>query len=159
MRKNTRIVLLVLIGSTLVLAIVFLLTRPRRSEVISCDDGTRRTIDMGDFETKYFGYSAQLEVDVRDKAKIQGKISPVQFQQISDSLQSTNEFHKLLVAQYNSCAITRVQFGQYAAKFQALEGLAKEISLLESAAELSPDAKTKFSGLIAQYADLASELR
>jgi hypothetical protein len=155
--KNVKTVLVTLIFALTVIVIIFMLGR-RRSKIISCPDGPRNTIDVADFETRYSGYSVQLEASIRDAGKVQGKFSPVQLQQISESLQSANEFRKFLVAGYDSCAITSAQYSQYAARYQALDGLARQINFLAGKSGIGREEMAKLAKMTEKYIDLSRDL-
>jgi hypothetical protein len=127
----------------------------RRQHEFECGDGPRRTIDIRDFTTQYSGYSVELESTVMDKAKISTKVAPVQLQQLSEALQNSQEFRKFVVAGYNSCAITKTEYSQYGARFQALDALAREINQLASSPSLSAEQSKNLTTLIAQFAELA----
>lgn len=100
------LVVIIVIVALSFLAFVFI-GRWRQSRSLACDDGERQTIDMNDFATHYFSYGMEWQAEIKDEAKFAGKLAPVQLQQMSDSLQSANEFRKTLVAAYNSCAIKK----------------------------------------------------
>jgi hypothetical protein len=129
-----------------------------RAKTITCSDGPRRTIDIRDFVTKHSAYSVELEADIANKAKFSGKVSPIQLQQISESVQSANEFRKYVVAGYDSCAITNAQYALYGARFQALDSLSRQINDLTAKSELSSDEEAQISNLIQQYGELAGKL-
>ena len=154
-KVDVKVVLIVLIVALTVLAILTMTGR-RLTSTVLCADGTRQTIDMADFETRYFGYSVQFEASGRRTGKFQGKVSPVQLQQVSEALQSANEFRKTLVAGYNSCAITSTDYSQYAARYQALDGLARQIDLLVDRPQLSGEEKAKITEMTSQYISLSS---
>jgi hypothetical protein len=142
------LVVLVVIGRDLLL----------RRRIVDCGDGPRPTIDIRDFTTQYSAYSVELEASVSDKAKIATKINPTQLQQLSEAMQNSREFRKYVVAGYNSCAVTKEQYGQYGARFQALDSLAREIENLAVRASLPPKEKEKLAELIGQYGDLSRKL-
>ncbi len=129
-----------------------------RAKTITCTDGPRRTIDIRDFVTKYSGYSVELEADIAKKAKFSGKVSPIQLQQLSESVQSANEFRKYVVAGYNSCAITNAQYALYGTRFQALDSLSRQINNLTAKSELPSGGKAQISNLIQHYGELAGKL-
>jgi len=83
------------------------------SEQIQCDDGNRKTIDLRKFTTEYYAYSLEFEATLSDKAKFSGKLSPVLVQELSESMQHVKEFQKSLVAGFNACAISKVQYAKY----------------------------------------------
>jgi hypothetical protein len=100
----------------------------------------------------------ELEADIANKAKFSGKVSPIQMQQVSESVRSANEFRKYVVAGYNSCAITNAQYALYGARFQALDSLSRQINELVAKSELSSGEKAQISNLIRQYGELAGKL-
>lgn len=130
----------------------------RRHSSFDCDDGARRTIDIRDFTTQYSAYSLELEASVQDKIKISTKLTPVQQQQLSEALQSANEFRKFVVAGYNSCAVTKAQYSQYGARFQTLDNLGREINQLTAKPSLSEEETKNMASLVSQYAELARKL-
>jgi hypothetical protein len=130
----------------------------RRQGSHDCEDGPRFTIDIRDFNTQYSAYSVELEATFADKAKLSAKLSPTQLQQLSEAMQSAREFRRYVVPGYNSCAVTKAQYSQYGAKFQALDNLAREINELTGKTSLSPEETAKLAGLISQYGDLARKL-
>ena len=160
MTKNAKTVSLVLIVAGVVLGSVFIARDLllRRHGVFDCGDGPRRTIDMRDFATEYWAYSVELEASVADKAKISAKLSPVQLQHLSEAMQSANESRKYVVVGYNSCAISKAQYGQHGARFQALDSLAREINQLIGKPSLSQDESAKLAALVDQYGQLAAQL-
>ena len=123
-----------------------------------CDDGPRLIVDIRDFTTKYSAYSLDFEATVADKLKLQGKVVPVQLQQLSDSLQSANEFRKYLVAGYNGCAITKAQYAAYGAVFQEIDSVSRQITSLTSKPALSQDEKNQVQTLVSRYVELTSKL-
>jgi len=156
MNKNARVASIAVIVA---LAVAFLVVVGRdiflTGRPIDCGDGPRRAIDIRDFTTQYSGYSVEFEADIVSKGKISARLSPVQLQQLSDATQNAREFRKYVVAGYNSCAITKAQFGQYGARFQALDGLAREINDLTGKSSLTPEETAELAELIGQYGDLA----
>jgi len=122
-----------------------------------CGDGVRRTIDLRDFTTQYSAYSVELGATLNDKSKLSAKLTPVQLQQVSESLQSANEFRKGLVAGYNGCAITKAQYADSLKRFQAIDELAREINQLLAKASLSQDEEAQLADLIGHYVRLTVE--
>jgi hypothetical protein len=125
MTKNAKTVLIVLIAGVVLVIIVWfgwdiLL---RRAETLNCEDGVRHKIDTRDFSTRYAAYSLDLEASILDKASISAKFSPVQLQQLSEATQNAQEFRKYVVAGFNSCGITKKQYAQLGARYQALDKL------------------------------------
>ena len=159
MSTNARTIWLVVIGAVVLLAIVwvgrdlFL----SRSGDIECDDGRRKTIDIRDFITQYSAYSVELEGAVSDK-KLSAKLNPVQLQQLSESLQHANEFRKFLVAGYNACAVSKKQYTEYGATFQAMDSLSRQINTILAKPELSAQERTELGNLVKQYVNLSQQL-
>ena len=160
MTKNAKVVSLATLGAVILLVLLvvgrdmFL----KRHATVDCGDGPRRTIDIRDFTTQYSGYSVELEASIGEKAKISTKLNPVQLQGLSEAAQNTRDFRKYVVAGYNSCAITKVQYGQYGARFQALDSLAHEINELMLRPSLPQKEMTKLADLIKQYGELVKTL-
>ena len=157
MTKNAKTISLAAIAAVMVI-VVIVVGRDMfvgRQHEFNCEDGPRRAIDIRDFATRYSAYSLELEAAVKDNAKVSTKVAPVQLQQLSEALQNSQEFRKYVVAGYNSCAITKIQYGQYGTRFQALDGLAREINQLAGSSSLSPEGSKTLVSLITQYADLA----
>src|SRR5712692_2252308 len=111
MTKNIKVVSLCALGvvALFVLALVGRDVFLRPHGIVDCGDGPRRTIDIRDFATQYSAYSIELEASLTDKAKVSAKLNPIQLQQLSEALQSANEFRKYVVAGYNACALTKSQ--------------------------------------------------
>lgn len=125
---------------------------------IQCSDGPRRTIDLRNFRTQYSAYSVEFEGSIADKGKFGGKISPVQLQQLSESLQQANEFRKWLVAGYNSCAITRAGFEEYGKVFQSIDSVAREIDRLSGKTGLTEAETAALRSLVDQFITLSQRL-
>lgn len=113
---------------------------------------------MRDFATKYSAYSIELEASVADKAKASAKFTPMQLQQISESLQSANEFRKYVVAGYNACAISKAQYAQYEPRFLTLDALARQINVFLSQPALEEFERAQLNSLVNQYVELCSKL-
>lgn len=156
MTRNTKIVSVVGIAAVLVV-ISLVVGRDlwlKHPVTFDCGDGPRRTIDLRDFGTQYWAYSVELAATVSEKAKLSAKLTPVQLQQISDSLQSANEFRKSLVAGYNGCAITKAQYADGVKRCQAMDGVAREINQLVGKASLSQNETAQLADLIGHYNSL-----
>src|SRR5215472_1124329 len=127
MNKNSKSVWIVAIlaATAVIIVLLFLYRGSMRppTKVIDCGDGPRPLVDMDDFDTKYWAYSYEFQADIANRARLAGKIQPVQLQKLSDALQEANEFRKLLVAGYNSCAISKKEFDADAARFEELNSL------------------------------------
>lgn len=153
---STNATILICFAIAAALAIVIFLTREshRRPKVIQSADGPRHTIDIRDFLTKYSGYSVELEASVGDKTKVSTKLTPGQLQQMSESLQSANEFRKYVVAGYNACAISEAQFAQYGERFQKLDALSRQINAFLSKPSLAESESADLSNLVKEYVEL-----
>jgi hypothetical protein len=158
MTKQRSAIFLAVIFLLFVFAILIYLRDFRlSSKTIECGDGKRQTIDIRDFTTSYSGYSLIFEATIADKAKVSGKISPVQLQQLSDSIQSMREFRKYVVAGYNSCAVSKEQFGKYGVKFQAIDNVAREIEEFLAGPTPSTDRDKNLAILVEQYKQLVRD--
>lgn len=130
----------------------------RHQRCFECGDGQRCTIDTRQFATQYSAYSLQLETSLKDKARISVRLDPVQQEKLSEATQSANEFRKYVVSGFNSCAITKAQYGQFGARFQALDSLAREIKELAGEPARSAEESAKLTTLVDEYADVAHKL-
>ena len=159
MTKNAKTVAVLAIGAIVVLAVLFVARDLwlRSQPMVHCADGSHPTIDMREFTTQYWAYSVKLEATVANKGKVSTELDPKTLAQVSEALQEANEFRKYVVAGYNSCAITAVQYAQLGERFRALDSVAREINSLISQPSLSPDESKKLAGLIGQYGELARQ--
>lgn len=158
MTKNTKVVLLAAMVLVF-LVVIFIISRDLLLQrTFDCGDGPRRTINIQNFTTQYSAYSVELETSVADKAKISAKLNPVQQQQLSEAMQNVRLFWQSVVAGYNSCAINKAQYGQYGARFQVLENLAREINELARTSSLSQEETSRLATLISEYGELARKL-
>jgi len=159
MSTNSRTIGLVSIGAMILLAIVwvgrdlFL----SRSGDLECEDGPRKTIDIRDFITQYSAYTVEFEAAVNDK-KLSAKLNPVQLQQLSESLQHANEFRKFLVAGYNACAVSKKQYTEYGATFQAMDSVSRQVNAISTKSELNAQERTELANLVKQYVNLSQQL-
>jgi len=158
--KSSKTVAIVAIGAAVLVIGVFVVRDflLRRPGIAHCPDGSHPTIDLRDFTAQHWTYSMRLEASIADKAKVSAELDPKALEQISEALQEGREFRKYVVAGYNSCAITRAQYGQFGARFSALDALAREIDIVLSKPSLSREESRKLAGLICQYGDLAKQL-
>jgi hypothetical protein len=125
----------------------------RHPRCFDCGDGRRCTIDARQFTTQYLAYSVQLEASIKDDSKISLKLDPVQQEKLSEAMQSANEFRKYVVSGFNSCGVTRIQYGELGTKFQALDSLAREINELAVLPARSVEESARLSDLISKYSD------
>jgi hypothetical protein len=157
--KNTKIVVLAAIAAGVLIVLVLVARDLWLSpKTITCSDGPRRTIDTRDFNTKYWAYSVEFEASVADKAKFSGRLDPVQLQQLSEAMQSANEFRKYLVHGYNACAITGTRYDQHGVRFQALDSLSREIDTFAKKPSFSPEEHSRLGDLTKQYVETARKL-
>lgn len=160
MNSNTRTVVLVMIGAVLLIVLVFLgkdffLTRPGQ---IDCGDGVRQRIDIRDFTTQYWAYSGEFEASIAEKGKLSGKLDPHQFQAVSDASQQMNEFRKYVVAGFNSCAVTKQQYGELGSRFQQLDSLSRRIDGLATIPNLTGSDKVQLAKLVDEYVAFTQQL-
>jgi hypothetical protein len=157
---NTRVVVVAMAALVLILvaAGVFWDLWNRRQRPIDCGDGQRYAIDARQFDTRYFTYSLELEASVKGSDKILVKLDPVQLQKLSEGMESANEFRKYVVAGFNSCAVTKVEYGQWGARFQALDNLAREINELATKPSRSTQESATLTTLVNEFADQARKL-
>lgn len=128
------------------------------STEIQCDDGTRRTIDLREFSTRYWVYAMELEVSIKDVANVSGKLDPKELHQLNAAQQQAIEFRKYIVAGFNACAISKSQYLETASRFQALDSVAQQIDgLLKQRTLDSADRKT-LQDLVEEYSSMARAL-
>ncbi|TKB92482.1 MAG: hypothetical protein E8D41_06635 [Nitrospira sp.] len=159
MKKNAMIVCLAMIGAVALIIVLWFgkdwLQSTGRN--IECNDGPRQTIDLRNFITENSPTSYELEVTVATKVRISGKIEPVLLQQLSEALQQTKEFHKLLVSSYNGCAMSKAEYTRLGVGFQAMDRLARQIDTLTKQPALTDVDRLKLSDLVTQYIALAQK--
>lgn len=160
MNRNVKMVAIFLAIAVVVVTTGYFLWHMylRRPVTVSCADGPHSTIDTSDFTKRYWTYSVKLETSVADKAKISAELDPKMLQQISEALQEIREFSKVVVAGYDSCAITEGQFARYGIHAYAADSVAQEIDSLLSKQSMSPNEKPKLAALINQYSDMVRRL-
>ena len=164
MTKNAKAVLIAVILAVAILLVIAVFVvrdlRLRSSKTVTCPDGTTHpTIDMRDFTTQYWAYSAKLEASVEDKGKISAEVDPQVISQVSEGLQQAKAFRQYVVAGYNSCAITPAQYAQLGSQFYALDSVAQQIEALLSKASLTQAEKTSLADFVNQYRDLVKKLK
>jgi len=160
MTKSKRVFWLAVMGSGILLT-AFVLIRDvvlSGSRSIVCADGPRQTIDIRDFVTKYSRYSAEFEASVTGQGKLVGKLEPIQLESLTEAAQQANEFRKYLVAGYNGCAVSAGQYADFGVRFQALDGLARQIDRLSSKTSLDATDRSALSGLVRRYVAATQEL-
>ena len=93
-----------------------------------------------------------------DKGEFSGKIDPVQLQSLTEAAQQSNEFRKFLVAGYNACAISKAQYAEFGARFQTLDGLARQIDNLVAKGSLDEQGKQALADLVSRYGEVTAGL-
>ncbi len=155
-RRFPRAGWLAAMAALVVLALIFADLYRASSKTIECDDGKRRTIDVRDFVTRNAAYSVELEAAVGAK-RLVGKLEPVALRELSASLQQARQFHQFVVAGYNACAISKQQYAEYGARYQAMDSLARQISAF-AGRELSAAEAEKLPVLVDELARMARKL-
>jgi len=162
MTKNDRIfgIVAILTLAVVVLGVIYVANdwHKSKTQCFDCGDGQRCTIDTRQFATKYSTYSLELEANIKDVNKISAKIDPVQLQTLTEAMQSGDEFRKYLVHGFNSCAITKEQYAQMGGTYQAMDGIAREISQQINKADLSQSERKNLAQLIVRYGELSRNL-
>ena len=153
MNRNLKIVAIVLVVAVVVMIAGYAVwdMYVSRPGTVSCANGSHPTIEPRDFTTRYWTYSVKLEARVADKAKLSTGLDPKMLQQLSEALQETREFSRLVAAGYNSCLITEDQYTRYGIQVFAADSLAQKIDSLLSKQSMSPDEKAELAALINQY--------
>ena len=160
MTKNQRIVWISGFAAVVVLVAVFVFSDlfQSSSRTIPCDDGPRQTIDIRDFVIQYSAYSVEFESRIGEKVELSGKLDPVKLQSLTEAAQQSNEFRKYLVAGYNACAISKQQYGEFGRRFQALDGIARQIDTLAGSEALDESGRQKLADLVDRYVELTAGL-
>ena len=130
----------------------------RRGRTIDCTDGPRQTIDAREFATRTSAYAVTFEAQLGESASLSGKLDPVQLVALSEAAQQAAEFRKFLVAGYNSCAVSSEQFRVAGARFQALDGLSRQIDALGKRPALEAADRERLALLTGEYVRRAGEL-
>jgi hypothetical protein len=155
MNRNTRITAVTAIAAVVLVVLAWLgydLFR-KGGQTIECDGETRRLIDVRDFTTHYWAYATEFEASVGEHGRLAAKLEPRQLQELSEAMQQGREFRQFVVAGYNSCAIGRSQYAEYGARFQALDGLARQIDAAAKAQD-----KARLDQLVHQFTTITQSL-
>lgn len=153
MNSNTKSVALLLVGAALVAMFAFIF-KDNLAPAVQCNDGIRKPINIDDFTTQYWTYSAEFEASIAKK----GKLNSTQLQALSDATQQANEFRKFVVAGYNRCAITKLQYAEFGSRFQQLDNLSRRIDNLAAVPNLTESDKAGLSQLIDEYVAFSQQL-
>lgn len=103
-------------------------------------------------------FSLKRSISSQGTKKLSAALSPVQLQQLSESMQAAMEFRKYVVAGYNSCAITKQHYADLGARFQALDGLSRRIDAFGSKSTLTQGQSEELRKLVKQYIQLSAQL-
>jgi len=130
----------------------------RRGRSVQCPEGPRQTIDLRDFVVQYSAYSATFQAKLEKKGEFSAKLDPVQLTALNEAAQQAAEFRKLLVAGYNSCAISAPQFAAAGVRFQVLDGLARQIDQLARLPNPAAEDRSRLTTLVQEYLGQARSL-
>ena len=131
----------------------------KRGQIISCADGPHGRIDLRDFVEHYSQWSVTFEAEAQGKGKISTKLEPKQAQQLSEAVQQAGEFRKFVVAGFNACAITSVQYARFGGLFQDLDSLERQIGQLTVKAATSPEESRQLQKLVTEVVEVSKKLR
>jgi hypothetical protein len=131
----------------------------KHGQITSCADGPHGHIDLRDFVQQYSQWSVTFEAEVQGKGKISTKLEPKQAQQLSEAVQQASEFRKFVVAGFNACAITSVQYARFGTLFQNLDSLERQIGQLTAKASTSPDDTNQLQKLVTEVVNVSKNLR
>ena len=131
----------------------------KRGQTVSCADGQHGRIDLRDFVQRYSEWSVTFEAEAQGKGKISTKLEPKQAQQLSEAVQQAGEFRKFVVAGFNACAITSVQYARFGGLFQDLDSLERQIGQLTAKAATSPEESSQIQKLVSEVIDVSKNLR
>jgi hypothetical protein len=161
MTKNARTVWLTVLCAAFVGLLVWIGwdAYQKRGQTVSCPDGPHGHIDLRDFVQTYSQWSVTFEAEAVGKGKISTKLEPNQAQQLSEAVQQAAEFRKFVVAGFDACAITSVQYGRFGAMFQDLDSLERQIGQLTAKATNSPEESRQLQVLVNEVVDISKNLR
>lgn len=153
MTKSTRQLVFLLLGIAVVFGLLFFGRSLwlEHGRIVQCPDGPRLTIDLRDFETKYLGYSLSLEAKLENRGSLTGKLDQAAIGELSEVMQEGREFRKWLVGSYNSCIFSNAEYAAAGKRFQALDGLARQIDKLSGMPDLSDEDRSRLGRLTDTY--------
>jgi len=157
MNSSTKSVALVVVVVALIAILAFIF-KDNLAPAVQCNDGMRKPINIDNFTTQYWAYSAEFEANIAEKGKLFGKLDPTQRQALSDASQQANEFRKFVVAGFNRCAITKLQYGEFGSRFQQLDSLSRRIDDLAAVPNPTESDKAWLSQLIDEYVAFSQQL-
>lgn len=155
--NNTKTVALVIVGAALVAMLAFFF-KDDLASAVQCNDGMRNPANIDNFNTKYWANSAKFEANIAEKGKLSGKLDPTQLKALSDASQQANKFRKLVVAGFNSCAITKLQYADFGSRFQPLDSLSRRIDSLAAVPNPTGSDKAELTRLIDEYVAFSQRL-
>jgi hypothetical protein len=100
----------------------------------------------------------EFEAALTKEKKLTARLDPRQLQQLSESLQQAMEFRKYVVAGYNSCAISKKQYGEFGSRFYTLDAVSRQITALTQKTELTHEEQKRLATLVDKYANMVGEL-
>jgi len=157
MSSNTKLVALVVVGAAL-MAILAFFFKDNLAPAVQCDDGMRNPVNIDNFTTKYWANAAEFEANIAEKGKLSEKLDPTQLQAVSDASQQANKFRKFVVAGFNSCAITKLQYAEFGNHFQQLDSLSRRIVSLAAVPNPTDSDKAGLTRLIDEYVAFSQQL-
>lgn len=157
MNSNTKTVALVIVGAALIAILAFLF-KDNLASAVQCDDGMRNPVNMDNFTTKYWAYSAEFEANIAERGELSEKLDPTQLRAVSDALQQANEFRKFVVTGFNRCAMTKLQYVEFGSRFQQLDSLSRRIDSLAAVPNPTDSDKAGLTRLIDEYVAFSQRL-
>lgn len=157
MNSNTKTVALVIVGAALIAILAFLF-KDNLASAMQCNDGMRNPINIDKFTTKYWAHSAEFVANIAERGKLSGKLDSTQLRAVSDASQQANEFRKFVVAGFNSCAITKLQYAEFGSRFQQLDSLSRRIDSLAAVPNPTDSDKAGLARLIDEYVVFSQQL-
>lgn len=148
--KSGKVVVSLAVIAALTFLSYLLIRHWRLTESRTCEDGPRQTIDLDDFTTTYFAYSVSLRAEM-GKQSLEAKLEPKAVSQLSEALQSANETRKILVANYDACAITKAQYAESLNTFQVLDNISRQIKTLADKPQLNAQERNSLKQLVDEY--------
>jgi len=157
MNNNIKTVALVIVGAALMAMLAFFF-KDNLAPAVQCDDGMRNPVNIDNFTTKYWPNSAEFETNIAEKGKLSEKLDPTQLQAVSDASQQANKFRKFVVAGFNSCSITKLQYAEFGSRFQQLDNLSRRIDSLAAVPNPTDSDKAGLTRLIDEYVAFSQQL-
>lgn len=131
----------------------------RNGSTRMCQDGPHGKIDLRDFSTRYSQWSFTFEAEIQSRGKIAAGLNEKQIQQLSEAILQANQFRQYVVAGFNACAITSIQFAQYGAALQAIDSMERQIHQLVIQASRNEKDSSQLDKLILEVVAASEKLR